>query len=110
LVQRLAGSSATLPSVVVEEIVARADGVPLFIEELTHAVLEAGASERNISGGLAAASRAAPTVPATLSGSLLARLDRLGPAKEMAQIGAAIGREFSYELLAAVVGRENGEI
>jgi class 3 adenylate cyclase len=110
LVQRLAGDGATLPSGVVDEIVTRADGVPLFIEELTRAVLEATASERRVNGAVAAASMAAINVPATLSGSLLARLDRLGPAKDLAQIGAAIGREFSYELLAAVAGRDKADI
>ena len=85
----------------IAEIVERTDGVPLFVEEMTKAVLEAGAER----GGEIAASVpwAGLGVPATLQASLMARLDRLGPAaKGVAQIGAAIGREFSYELAASV--------
>ena len=101
LVQRLAGNAVLLPPDVIAEIVERTDGVPLFVEEMTKAVLEAGAER----GGEVAASvpSAGLGVPATLQASLMARLDRLGPAaKAVAQIGAAIGREFSYELAASV--------
>src|SRR5215472_9444661 len=98
LVQRVVGTEA-LPSDVVAEIVKRTDGVPLFVEELTKAVLEGG----NAGTVLSRAGATAPNVPATLHASLMARLDRLGSAaKEVAQVGAALGREFSYELLAAV--------
>ena len=83
-----------LTDAVVENIVARADGVPLFVEELTKSVLEA--SERE--GGPVAID----AIPATLQASLTARLDRLDEAKGIAQIGAAIGREYSYDLIAAV--------
>ena len=89
-----------LPDDVVQEIVARSDGVPLFLEEVTRAVLEAAGADalsrrnRHVSYELGRA------VPATLNASLIARLDRIGSAaKEIAQLGAAIGREFSYELL-----------
>ena len=84
------------------EIVERTDGIPLFVEEMTKAVLEA---ESEGEAGATAAAVPSPTlaVPASLHASLMARLDRLGPAKEVAQIGAAIGREFSHALLAAVV-------
>lgn len=101
MVQQLAGNAALLPQDVIAEIVERTDGVPLFVEEMTKAVLEAG-GER---GRATAASMPAASlgVPATLQASLMARLDRLGTAaKRVAQIGAAIGREFSYELAAAV--------
>jgi class 3 adenylate cyclase/predicted ATPase len=101
MVQQLAGNAALLPQDVIAEIVERTDGVPLFVEEMTRAVLEAGAER----GWETAASVPAASlgVPATLQASLMARLDRLGPAaKRVAQIGAAIGREFSYELAAAV--------
>ena len=101
MVERLAGNAALLPPDVIAEIVVRTDGVPLFVEEMTKAVLEAGAER----GGEIAASVpwAGLGVPATLQASLMARLDRLGPAaKGVAQIGAAIGREFSYELAASV--------
>ena len=99
MVENIAGNHA-LPDDIVQEIAERTDGVPLFIEELTQAVLESGAH------GVAALSSAphpALSVPATLHASLMARLDRLGPAaKEVAQTGAAIGREFGYELLASI--------
>jgi class 3 adenylate cyclase/tetratricopeptide (TPR) repeat protein len=100
MLEQIAGNEQ-LPSDVVEEIIARTDGVPLFVEELTKAVVEAGTSEaaRN---QVSVVPSSAHTVPATLHASLMARLDRLGEAKEVAQVGAAIGREFSYELIAAV--------
>jgi class 3 adenylate cyclase/predicted ATPase len=102
LVHRLAGNLGALPPNVVDEIVERTDGVPLFVEELTKAVVEAGADRGNVRISAVPASSLA--VPATLHASLLGRLDRLGPAaKNVAQVGAAIGRDFSYELLAAAV-------
>jgi class 3 adenylate cyclase/predicted ATPase len=103
LVRGIIGNGAAVSSEVVDEIVARTDGVPLFLEELTKAVLESAAV-----GAIPATSA---TVPATLHASLMARLDRLGPmVKEIAQVGAAIGREFSYELLAAVAQRTEAEL
>jgi class 3 adenylate cyclase len=97
LIRRIASTLGTvaLPPELVEEIVKRTDGVPLFAEELTRAVLEAGEG--------AALPAAVSAVPATLHASLAARLDRLGPAvRRAAQAGAAIGREFAHDLLAAV--------
>ena len=79
----------TLEPELIDEIVAKADGIPLFIEELTKAVAESASSDR-------------PVVPATLQDSLMARLDRLGPAKEIAQIAAVIGQQFPRSLLDAV--------
>ncbi|RWP56513.1 AAA family ATPase [Mesorhizobium sp.] len=106
LVQRVVGTG-DLPSDVVAEIIERTDGVPLFVEELTKAVLESGNARTVLS-------RAAATVlnvPATLHASLMARLDRLGSAaKEVAQVGAVLGRELSYELLAAVAQRNAAEL
>jgi predicted ATPase len=101
MVERLAGNATLLPPDVIAEIVERTDGVPLFVEEMTKAVLEAGAERgREIAASVPVAGLG---VPATLQASLMARLDRLGPAaKAVAQIGAAIGREFSYELAASV--------
>jgi class 3 adenylate cyclase/tetratricopeptide (TPR) repeat protein len=102
LVERVTGGKA-LPPEVLEQILARTEGVPLFTEELTKAVLESGllgdAGDRYVLDG------ALPplAIPATLHDSLMARLDRLIPVKEVAQIGACIGREFDHELLAAVV-------
>ena len=107
LVSRFGGSEA-LPRDVVEEILERADGVPLFIEELTKAVVEAGTTA---AGGVVSAIPSVPHhIPATLHASLTSRLDRLGPAKELAQVGAVIGRRFSYALLAAVADRGEAEL
>ncbi len=91
-----------LPANVRQDIIERTDGIPLFVEEMTKAVLEAG-GEGAATQTAAAVPSPALAVPASLHASLMARLDRLGPAKEVAQIGAAIGREFSHALLAAVV-------
>jgi len=99
LVDNVAGHGA-LPATLIDDIVGRTDGVPLFAEELTKAVLEARRGEGN--GAAPGASAGGAVLPATLQASLTARLDRLGTAKSVVQIGAAIGREFSYDLLAAV--------
>jgi class 3 adenylate cyclase/predicted ATPase len=101
IIARLIGNK-DVPADVIAEIVERTDGIPLFVEEMTKAVLEAeseGAARRTV----AAVPSPALKVPASLHASLMARLDRLGAAKEVAQIGAAIGREFSHDLLASVV-------
>jgi class 3 adenylate cyclase/predicted ATPase len=100
-----------LPSEVVANIADHTDGVPLFVEELTRAVVESGLLRDE--GDRYALDRPIPpfAIPPSLHASLLARLDRLGPAaKEIAQIGAAIGREFSYELLAATARRGEAEL
>jgi class 3 adenylate cyclase/tetratricopeptide (TPR) repeat protein len=99
-----------LPAAITDAIAARADGVPLFIEELTKTVLESGllrASEGRLvaDGGLPPVA-----IPTTLQGSLLARLDRLSATREVAQIGSAIGREFDYQLLAAVAGLPDAQL
>jgi class 3 adenylate cyclase len=99
MVVNVAGD-AVLPLGIVEEIAERADGVPLFVEELTKAVLESGSQ---VPAALSSMPRPALSVPATLHASLMARLDRLGAAaKDVAQTGAAIGREFGFGLLASV--------
>jgi class 3 adenylate cyclase/tetratricopeptide (TPR) repeat protein len=108
IIARLVGNKE-LPADVMAEIVERTDGIPLFVEEMTKAVLEAegeGEARRTV----AAVPSPALAVPASLHASLMARLDRLGPAKEVAQIGAAIGRAFSHALLAAVVGKPEAEL
>ncbi|MGH6629337.1 MAG: adenylate/guanylate cyclase domain-containing protein, partial [Burkholderiales bacterium] len=101
MVSRLTGAKR-LPADLLEEILTKTDGVPLFVEELTKSILESGelkdAGDRYEYLG----SAHSITIPATLRDSLMARLDRFAPVKEIAQIGAAIGREFSYELIAAV--------
>jgi len=98
-----------LPADVLAEIVERTDGIPLFVEEMTKAVLEAeseGAARRTV----AAVPSPGLAVPASLHASLMARLDRLGPAREVAQIGSAIGRQFSYALLALVARKSEAEL
>jgi predicted ATPase len=107
LVSGIVGNSVALPSELLDEIIERTDGVPLFLEEVTKAVLENAIAGAQIS----ATPSASVAVPAALHASLLARIDRLGSAaKEIAQVGAAIGREFSYELLAATAQRNEAEL
>ena len=108
IIARIVGNKE-LPADVTAEIVERTDGIPLFVEEMTKAVLEAG-SEGEARQTAAAMPSPALAVPASLHASLMARLDRLGPAKEVAQIGAAIGREFSHALLAAVARKPEAEL
>jgi class 3 adenylate cyclase/tetratricopeptide (TPR) repeat protein len=106
MVERIAGDRP-LPNELVAEIVERADGVPLFVEELTRAVIEAGPGGEALAG---AAPLPSSGVPATLHASLMARLDRLGAAaREIAQIGAVLGRDFSYELIARVAPQQRTE-
>src|SRR5215471_11124064 len=97
-------SGKRLPKEVMDEILARTDGVPLFIEELTKMVLESGLLQER--DGHYVLERPLPSlaIPTTLHASLMARLDRLAPVREVAQIGAVAGREFHYELLYAVAG------
>jgi predicted ATPase len=92
-----------------QDIIERTDGIPLFVEEMTKAVLEAE-NEDEVQLTAAAVPSSALAVPASLHASLMARLDRLGPAKEVAQIGAAVGREFSHTLLQAMVGKPEAEL
>ena len=109
LIDRVAGNKS-LSAHIRQDIIERTDGIPLFVEEMTKAVLEAE-SQMAAERGAAAIPSAAVAVPATLHASLMARLDRLGgSAKEVAQIGAAIGREFSHALLAAVTRKPEAEL
>ncbi len=101
MVSRLAGGKA-LPAALLEQILAKTDGVPLFVEELTKSILESGELKEAADRYEYVGSAHTVTIPATLRDSLMARLDRFAPVKEIAQIGAAIGREFSYEMIAAV--------
>jgi class 3 adenylate cyclase/predicted ATPase len=91
-----------LPAEVLDQIVAKTDGVPLFVEELTKSVLESGLLREENGAYVLTAALTPLAIPSTLHDSLTARLDRLSPVKEIAQVGAAIGREFSYNLLEAV--------
>ena len=108
MIDRVVGNKSLVESVR-EDIIERTDGIPLFVEEITKAVLEAE-SQRAAEHAIAVIPPPALEVPASLHASLMARLDRLGPAKEVAQIGAAIGREFSRALLAAVVRKPEEEL
>ncbi len=103
LIDRITGGKA-LPPGLLEQIVARTDGVPLFVEELTKSVLES--TELRDAGEQYLLDQPAQplAIPTTLQASLMSRVDRLGSAREVLQIGAAIGRDFSYEILAAVAG------
>ena len=109
LVAKITGEKA-LPVEVVEQIMARTDGVPLFVEELTMSVLESS-SRQETSGGYAISGDVGDTgIPASLKDSLMARLDRLGPIKETAQRAATLGRRFGFELLAAVAPYDDDEL
>ncbi len=108
LIDSVVGNKA-LPEHVRQDIVERTDGIPLFVEEMTKAVLEAEA-EVAAARTVAAVPSPALAVPASLHASLMARLDRLGSAKSVAQIGAAIGREFSHALLAWVAGQPDADL
>jgi tetratricopeptide (TPR) repeat protein len=109
LVEGLTGGRP-LPEEVLEQILAKADGVPLFVEELTKTVLESGIV-RDAADGYALTGLLPPfAIPASLHDSLMARLDRLAPVKEIAQIGACLGREFDHALLAAVVATQAAKL
>jgi class 3 adenylate cyclase/predicted ATPase len=95
-----------LPAEVMEQIIAKTDGIPLFVEELTKTVLESELLVEDVEDYRLDGPLPPLAIPATLQDSLIARLDRLAPVKEIAQIGAAIGREFAYGLLSTVAGRD----
>ena len=99
-------SGRALPTEVMKQIVAKTDGNPLFVEELTKTVLEAGILIEHPDGYRLDGRLPPLAIPETLQDSLMARLDRLHSVKEIAQVGAAIGREFSYSLIRAVVARD----
>ncbi|HKF09729.1 MAG TPA: adenylate/guanylate cyclase domain-containing protein [Xanthobacteraceae bacterium] len=105
MVARVTGGRV-LPAEVMKQIVTKTDGNPLFVEELTKTVLEAGILVENGESYRLDGPLPPLAIPATLQDSLMSRLDRLAPVKEIGQIGAVIGRDFSYSLLRAVVGRD----
>src|SRR5690606_28644661 len=98
--------SKDLPVAVLEQVVARAGGIPLFVEEMTKAVLETGRLRELDDRFELVESRRSSLIPATLQDSLMARIDRLGGPKQLLQLASVIGREFSYELLRAVAERD----
>jgi class 3 adenylate cyclase/predicted ATPase len=108
MIDQVVGNKS-LPVSIRRDIIERTDGIPLFVEEMTKAVLETE-SEDEARRTAALIPSSAQAVPATLHASLMARLDRLGPARELAQIGAAIGRGFSHALLAAVACKPEAEL
>src|SRR5262245_4280693 len=109
MIDRIVGNRL-LSASIRQDIIERTDGIPLFVEEMTKAVLEAG-SETAAARAIAAVPSPALAVPASLYASLMARLDRLGgPPKEVAQVAAAIGREFSHALLNAVMRKRDVEL
>jgi class 3 adenylate cyclase len=103
LINRVTDGKA-LPKEMTDEILARTDGVPLFIEELTKTMLESGLLHDQDGEYVLEHTLPDLAIPATLQASLMARLDRLAPVREIAQIGAVAGREFHYELIKAVAG------
>ncbi|MGY4474187.1 BTAD domain-containing putative transcriptional regulator [Bradyrhizobium sp. USDA 3364] len=103
MVAALTGGRA-LPQEILEQIIDRTDGVPLFVEELTKSIIESGILDEAGGRGSAVAHAVPLAIPSTLQASLLARLDRLPETHEVVQIGAALGRSFSHELIAAVAG------
>lgn len=107
LIDRLAGSQA-IPADVLDQIVVKTDGIPLFVEELTKTVLESDWLARNAEG--LRGPMLSIAIPATLKDSLMARLDRLAPVAQVAQAGAVIGRVFSYPMIAAVTGQSDASL
>jgi class 3 adenylate cyclase/predicted ATPase len=108
LIERVVGNRS-LPAGIRQDIIERTDGIPLFAEEMTKAVLDAE-GESDVQRAFAGAPTPVVAVPASLQASLMSRLDRLGPAKDVAQVGAAIGREFPHTLLAALVRKPKAEL
>src|SRR5688572_15442742 len=100
-------SARALPPEVAEQVAARSDGVPLFIEECTNMLVESGLLKEENGRYVLTGELPCDAIPATLQDLLMARLDRMGDAKEVAQLGATLGREFSHELLEAVAARES---
>src|SRR5258707_13868073 len=105
MVSHLAGCRL-LPGEVVDHIVAKADGVPLYVEELTKAILGSGVLEARGDAYVLRGSLAQLHIPETLQDSLMARLDRVPRLREVAQLGAVVGREFAYDMISALAGIE----
>jgi len=109
IIRQIAGGE-DLPEEIARQILAKADGVALFVEELTKTVLESGILRQEPTGHVLGGADADLAIPATLRDSFMARLDRHNAAKEIAQIGACIGREFPHELLKVVTGKPETEL
>src|SRR5712691_1683480 len=98
------------PTEVLAQIVAKTDGIPLFVEELVKTILEAGLVQEEAGRYVLTGPLPPLAIPATLQDALMARLDRLAGGKEVAQLGAVLGREFAYELLWAVAPQEEATL
>ena len=109
LIQRVTDDKA-LPRGVVDQIITRTDGVPLFLEEMTKAILESGALRSKGEQYVLTAPLPSLAIPTTLHASLMARLDRLAPVRKIAEVAAAIGREFSYDLIAAIAETSESDL
>ena len=109
LAEQVAGGKE-LPGEILDQIIERADGIPLFIEELTKTLLDGDLLREEADRYVLERPLPPLAIPSSLNASLMARLDRLSPAREVAQIGASLGREFSYEVLAAVAGRPDARL
>ncbi len=109
LVGRVAGGK-TLPVEILDRIIEHTDGIPLCIEELTRTLLEGNLLREEEGKYILSGPLPTLAIPSSLHDSLMARLDRLGPVKEVAQIGAAIGREFSYDIVKALAHRPDGSL
>jgi predicted ATPase len=109
MVECITGGKA-LPAEVVQQIVAKTDGVPLFVEELTKAILESSLLRERVDRYELTGPLPTLAIPATLHDSLLARLDRLAEGKEVAQLAATLGRTFPYELLWAVTSLDEATL
>jgi predicted ATPase len=105
MVGHLAGGRS-LPGEVVDHIVAKADGVPLYVEELTKAILGSGVLEARDDTYVLTGALAQLHIPETLQDSLMARLDRAPRLREVAQLGSVLGREFAYDMISALAGIE----
>ena len=109
IVNRLTGGK-TLPDELLQQIIFKTDGIPLFVEDLTKTVLESGILQEQADGYILDGPLPPLAVPSTLHDSLVARLDRLAAIKEIAQLGAVIGRQFSYTLIAAAAKVDDGNL
>jgi class 3 adenylate cyclase/predicted ATPase len=109
IIERITGGKR-LPAALLDEIISKTDGVPLFVEEMTKAVIESGVLREDVDAYHLDGPLSALAIPTTLHDSLMARLDRLQPVKEIAQIGAVIGRSFDHRTISALVARPEAEL
>ena len=109
MLTHLTGGKA-LPATVVQQVVAKTDGIPLFVEELVKMILESGLVQEEADRYVLTGLLPPLAIPSTLHDSLMARLDRLSAARDLAQLGAVLGREFAYELIRAVAPMDDAAV